>query len=1066
MFINNNLPSGTVTFLFTDIQGSTPLWEQVPAAMQVAIAQHHHILRQAIESNGGTVYQIIGDAFQAAFRLASQALNAALDAQRALITAKWPESTGPLVVRMGVHTGSAEIDPNDDAPYAVSHTLNRAARIMSAGHGGQILLSLEAASLVERELPEEVRLVDLGEHHLKGMAQREHLFQVDAPGLAKNFPLLTSGRELPHNLPVQLTSLIGREAEIAEIMQHLEDHRLVTLTGTGGTGKTRLSMRVAEEVLDQFPNGVWFVELAGLADPNLVPRTIIAALGLQESSRRSLLEQLQDYLQQKDLLLVLDNCEHMINECATISDILLRYCPKLKILASSREALGVAGEVVYPVPTLSVPGLNSQASVEEISHFTAVQLFEERARQTHPGFMITPANVSAVAQICRRLDGIPLAIELAAARAGVLGVEQIAERLDHRFRLLTGGARTALPRHQTLRASIDWSYSLLTDQERMLLLRLSVFYGGWTLQLAEEVCGFNELDEFDIIDGLGQLAKKSLIIVETEADGSARYRMLETIRQYANEKLMDSNESAAVRDRHLAAFDRVASLAKPHLRSHRQVEWLDRLEVEIDNLRAALAWAVEKDPVQGLRLVATLYWFWFIRGYRVEAEQWLHRLLDCLHYEDLNGQEKLIFAEAKARWLMLLRMSKGESTHTVQLAQDTLEMAEELGEAGKPIQLHVLQGLIWMWMAEDSSHIIDDESYIEKGLSLAHELGDRFMTAEFTMFRINNRDRIKARAYAEKHLALRRELGDLDGIMAANLFLGLHHLEFGQEADIPQTRMLLEEALELSQIVRNPLGMWSAECWLGALFCESGQLDVGIEKLQRALPISRDLGEALWEIWVLNALGHAAVLKQDWAAGLSYHKQAVDQSRIRHAVLSEMMSCINLAEVASMTGDIALAETQYQAAVAAVSHNEYAGHQEGLVAFSMGRIAMLKQEQTAASYFLEALEVFLHKEKSHGIAYCLDVLAVLFAAQSSQAGLAARLHGAADRARVKFSGWLWGYALPLFLIPLDLNQLLAPARSALGEAEYNRLYQEGIAMSTKQILEFSGRAKRWRMIHF
>jgi predicted ATPase len=349
------------------------------------------------------------------------------------------------------------------------------------------------------------------------MAQREHLFQVDGPGLAKVFPSLTSGREHPHNLPVQLTSLIGREAEIAEIMQRLEDYRLVTLTGTGGTGKTRLSLRVAEEVLDQFPNGVWFVELAGLADPDLVPRTIVAALGLQESSRRSLLEQLQDYLQQKDLLLVLDNCEHMITECAAISDLLLRNCPKLKILASSREALSVAGEVAYPVPTLSVPGPNSQISVEEISHFTAVQLFEERARQTHPGFMITPANVSAVAQICRRLDGIPLAIELAAARAGVLGVEQIAARLDHRFRLLTGGSRTALPRHQTLRASIDWSYSLLDETERILLLRLSVFYGGWTLQLAVEVCGFNELDEFDIIDGLVQLANKSLIIVETEA---------------------------------------------------------------------------------------------------------------------------------------------------------------------------------------------------------------------------------------------------------------------------------------------------------------------------------------------------------------------------------------------------------------------------------------------------------------------------------------------------------------------------------------------------------------------
>jgi predicted ATPase/class 3 adenylate cyclase len=1053
MFINNNLPSGTVTFLFTDIQGSTPLWEQVPAAMQVAIAQHHHILRQAIESNGGTVYQIIGDAFQAAFRLASQALNAALDAQRALMAANWPESTGTLVVRMGIHTGSAEIDPNDDAPYAVSHTLNRAARIMSAGHGGQILLSLEAASLVERELPEEVRLVDLGEHHLKGMAQREHLFQVDAPGLAKNFPLLTSGRELPHNLPVQLTSLIGREAEIAEIMQHLEDHRLVTLTGTGGTGKTRLSMRVAEEVLDQFPNGVWFVELAGLADPNLVPRTIIAVLGMLESSRRSLLEQLQDYLQDKELLLVLDNCEHMITECATISDILLRSCPKLKILASSREALSIAGEVAYPVPTLSVPGLNSQISMEDIFHFTAVQLFEERARHTHPGFMITPANVSAVAQICRRLDGIPLAIELAAARAGVLGVEQIAERLDNRFRLLTGGSRTALPRHQTLRASIDWSYSLLTEQERMLLLRLSVFYGGWTLQLAVEVCGFNELDEFDIIDGLGQLANKSLIIAETTEDGSARYRMLETIRQYSNEKLLDSNESAAVRDRHLAAFDRLASLAKPHLRSHQQVEWLDRLEMEIDNLRAALGWALEKDALKGLRMAAALYWYWHIRGYRVEAEQWLGHLQERLHYEALDEEEKFIFAEAKSCQLLLLTMSKGASIYAIQLAQDTMELAEELGEAGKPIQLLALLGLIWIsW---DSGHIVDHRFYVEKGLALALELEDRLMAAEFMMQYLNDEDRTITRMYAEKNLALRRELGDLDGIMSANMLLAYLHLEDGEDADFQRARSLIEEAQRISQIVRNSWGLLTSECYLGILFCENSQVDVGIEKFMHALPMSRNLGEPFWEIWVLNALGHAAVLKQDWMSSREYYQQAVDQSRTSHDVLSEVLSRINLAELARTTGDLHMAETHYQTA-AVMSQSEDARHQAGLSAFSLGRAASLRQEQTAERFFLEALEAFLQKDNSNEIAHCLDALAAQYAGLSEKAGLTAHLHGAADRVRPKFPGWGWGRGLSLFLIPLDLNQLLAPARSALGEAEYNRLYEEGKAMNTKQILEFLG----------
>jgi tetratricopeptide (TPR) repeat protein len=414
----------------------------------------------------------------------------------------------------------------------------------------------------------------------------------------------------------------------------------------------------------------------------------------------------------------------------------------------------------------------------------------------------------------------------------------------------------------------------------------------------------------------------------------------------------------------------------------------------------------------------------------------------------------LIFAEAKARQLLLLRVSKGVSAHTIQLAQETLEMAEELGEAGKPVQLLALFGLIWM--EADSGDVIDRTSAIEKGLSLAQELGDQFMVAEFMMFYINSRDRTKARMYSEKHLALRRELGDLDGIMMANLLTGYHHMENGAEADIPRARMLMEEAHQLAQIVRNPWGLWTAKCWLGILFCESGQIDIGIELFLQALPMSRHLDEAIWEIWVLNALGHAAVLQQDSASGLRYHQQAVDLSRNRYVMVSEMMSRINLAEVASMTGDLRLAETQYQAAVAAVSLNEYTGYLDGLAAFSLGRVAILKQEPTAASYFLEALEVFLQKGYSNGIAHCLDALAVLAAGQSSQAGLAAQLHGAVDRARVKFAGWFWGFALPLFLIPLDLSQLLAPARSALGEAEYNRLYEEGKAMSTQQILELLG----------
>jgi class 3 adenylate cyclase len=452
--MNDRLPSGTVTFLFTDMQGSTPLWEQMPEAMQAALAQHHAILRQAIETNGGQVTQIIGDEFQAAFRLATQALAAALAAQRGLQNAQWG-ATGPLKVRMGLHTGPAEPDPKGDAPYAVSHTLNRAGWIRSAAHGGQILLSQEAADLVERHLPGDVTLKDLGQHHLKGMQRPEHLFQVLAPDLPQTFPPIATLNVRRGNLPVELTSFIGREQEIAEILGLLARHRLVTLTGSGGTGKTRLSLQAAAQAEDRYPDGAWLVELAPLSDPEKVAQAVVAALGLRDSGRQSALDLLADYLADRRLLLVLDNCEHLIEACARLAGRLLRDCPGLTILASSREALGVAGEVAYRVPSLGIPGPRQALALEELNTIEAVRLFVERAAAALPGFTLTKANAPAITQVCRRLDGIPLAIELAAARVGLLAVEQIAERLDNRFRLLTGGSRTALPRQQTLRASID-----------------------------------------------------------------------------------------------------------------------------------------------------------------------------------------------------------------------------------------------------------------------------------------------------------------------------------------------------------------------------------------------------------------------------------------------------------------------------------------------------------------------------------------------------------------------------------------------------------------------------------
>ena len=479
------LPTGTVTFLFTDIEGSTTRWEQQPKVMTEVVARHHAILVEAIQANGGVVFKVVGDQFQAAFRLADQAVAAAVTAQRSLQEEVWPLAAGPLWVRMGLHTGPAEVDKGD---YAVSHTLNRAARVMGAGFGGQLLLSQETSDLVVRQLPEEVEILDLGEQRLKGLQILEHLYQVCAPGLLKDFPRLPSAVGYKHNLPAQLTSFIGRESEIADLSDKVKSSRLVTLTGAGGTGKTRLALQVAEKVLDSFPDGVWLVELAPLSDPSLVPQACTQALDLGQQPGTSPSAILAHFLENKHALLILDNCEHLLAACTRLANVLLKSCSQLHILASSREILSVPGENPFRVPSLAFPDPRSLPSSAEMVQFEAVRLFEERSKQASAGFDLTPEEANAVAQICSRLDGIPLAIELAAARMHVMTVDQLASRLDNTFRILTGGSKAVLPRQQTLKATIDWSYDLLSPNERLLLQRLSVFAGGWTLEAAEVVC--------------------------------------------------------------------------------------------------------------------------------------------------------------------------------------------------------------------------------------------------------------------------------------------------------------------------------------------------------------------------------------------------------------------------------------------------------------------------------------------------------------------------------------------------------------------------------------------------
>jgi class 3 adenylate cyclase len=473
-----SLPSGTVTFLFTDIEGSTQLWEKHPEAMKNALAKHDSIVRAAIESNAGAVIKTTGDGVHAVFETALDAVQAALIGQRAL---KNPICDLQIKVRMGLHTGEAELRASD---YH-GQSLNRAARIMSVGHGGQVLLSSVTAELAREHLSADVTLLDLGEHRLKDLIRPEQLYQLLASDLPGEFPPLHSLNAFPNNLPSQLTSFIGRERELGEARKLLSSARLLTLIGPGGTGKTRLSFQLAADQLSDFKDGVWLVELAQLSGPSFILSTVASVLELHEVQGIQLIHVVVDYLRAKQLLLLLDNCEHLVEASAQIADQLLHACPQLKIIASSREALGIDGETVFRVPSLSLPGTPSHSLMD----YEATRLFIDRASKAEPRFRLTDNNAPSITQICQRLDGIPLAIELAAARVKLFTPEQIAERLDDRFKLLTGGSRTALPRQQTLRALIDWSYQSLNEAEQRALRRLAAFSGGWTFEAAEAVIG-------------------------------------------------------------------------------------------------------------------------------------------------------------------------------------------------------------------------------------------------------------------------------------------------------------------------------------------------------------------------------------------------------------------------------------------------------------------------------------------------------------------------------------------------------------------------------------------------
>jgi predicted ATPase/class 3 adenylate cyclase len=613
-----------LTFLFTDLENSTPLWEKYPQDMQQASARHDGLMRAVIDEYRGRVVKTTGDGFHAVFESPADGVGAALVGQFRLGAETWPETIGLLKVRMGLHTGVCQEREGDFYGLEV----NLAARVMGLAYGGQILLSEVTTKLAERSLPSGCTLADLGEHRLRGIASVERIFQLCHPDLVADFPPLKSLAAFKHNLPRQPSSFIGRTEELAEIQRLIKEAPLLTLLGPGGTGKTRLMLQAAEEVIEDYPDGVWLVELAPLTDPELIPERVAAALNIQEQPGRPMPDTLVEYLRRKELLLLLDNVEHLVRQSAELAEYLLRNCPRLKILVTGREALFIAGETTLQIPSLSLPDMKGEATPEKIGASEGVQLFLERAHAVRPDFNLNPHNAASIAEIVLRLDGIPLALELAAARLRMLTAEQIAERLNDRFRLLTGGRRTALPRQQTLQALIDWSWNLLDEQEHVLLRRLSVFSGGWTLEAAQAVCGFDPLDEFEVFDGLEQLINKSLVTVNYPSEGEARYGMLESIRQYAQNKLFEAGEGITLRDRHTDYFVAFVDVYDQNSLGPEFYAWLDRFALEGDNLRAVYEWIAEDRPGLALHFAGILLQFeagWI--NYR-EARSWLEPAIE------------------------------------------------------------------------------------------------------------------------------------------------------------------------------------------------------------------------------------------------------------------------------------------------------------------------------------------------------------------------------------------------------------------------------------------------------
>jgi predicted ATPase/class 3 adenylate cyclase len=841
-------PAGIVTMLFTDIEGSSDSVRALgPDRWESVLESHAAIIRDALDRYAGFMVRSEGDSFFAVFTSPSEAVAAVAEMQRRLHETAWPHEAS-VRVRMGLHTGEARPASAASGVDYVGFEVSRAARIAAAAHGGQVLVSDTTESLVRDLLAPGLTLRELGEHRFKDLVRPQRIYQLVIDGLPDSFPTLRSLDSTPNNLPTQTTTFIGRQRELASAVERLQATRLLTLTGPGGSGKTRLALHLAADLLERFPDGVWLVELAPVTDPAGIAPTLAAAAHISERPGRSALDTVTDWLRSRRVLVVLDNCEHLVAACAEVADSILRSCPDVTIIATSREGLNVAGEALMPVPSLRLPLGEKLPPLDELREYEAISLFVTRCSAFQPEFALTEENAADVVRICRRLDGVPLALELAAARVRVLSVAQVAKRLDDRFRLLTGGGRNAVARQQTLRGLIDWSYDLLTETERLLLRRLSIFVGGSTLEAAEAVCGGDGIERDAVLELLAHLVDKSLVAMQ-DIGGAARYSMLETIREYAREKLVDSGEADTLRRRHFEHFFRSST-------DHGL--WFspsgpERIGIEYDNLRAALEW-IEADPhgsAEGLLLAGSMYGPAVGRGRMAELRQ---TLTAALARSD-PAARTLGRARALSVAAFLTAMN-GDLDMATGYAEEAIEMYRDLGEKRE---------LAWalIGVARWGPDVEMSAGATSESRALFEEVGDLKGLAALLFFTgdaaLEQGEYDTARSRLTESLALLRQIGEFP----------LPLVSLGRlacvDGDYARARALIEESLALRKqpVFHSPWMVAIARISLGEVDRCEGDPARGAPWFEQALATGRELGDDLLVGWSSHNLGHVALHSGD-----------------------------------------------------------------------------------------------------------------------------------------------------------------------------------------------------------